>query len=192
MVFNMIADALIFVTNQLDSFLKRKTSGTKSVVKLSGLVTPDGTISVTEDNVLVLTVVNIEEENSIANQPNFARQGSTILKQTPPVYINVYILISALFNENQYAVGLHWLSLAINFFQQHPYFNSEQIAMPIGIDKLSFELVNLDADSMSKFWGALGARYQPSVVYKVRMLKISSETMEAILPEILDPKVTIK
>ena len=62
MVFNMIADALIFVTNQLDSFLKRKTSGTKSVVKLSGLVTPDGTISVTEDNVLVLTVVNIEEE----------------------------------------------------------------------------------------------------------------------------------
>jgi hypothetical protein len=188
----MIADALSFVTNQLDSFLKRKTSETKSVVKLSGLVTPDGAISVMEDNILVLSVVNIAEESSIANQPNFTRHGNTTIKQAPPVYLNVYILVSAVFNENQYVVGLHWLTLAIGFFQQHPYFNSEQTAMPKGIDKLSFELVNLDIDSMGKFWGSLGARYQPSVIYKIRMLKINSETIEAILPEISDPKVNIK
>jgi hypothetical protein len=185
----MVADALSFVTNQLDSFLKRKTSVTKPVVKLSGLVSPDGNISVGEENLLVLSVVNIAEEGSIANQPNFERQGGMLLKQSPPVYINVYILISTLFTENQYTTGLHWLSLAINFFQQHPYFTSEQTAMPKGIDKLSFELVNLDIDNMSRFWGALGARYQPSVIYKIRMLKISSESIEAILPEIIDPKV---
>ena len=188
----MIADALSFVTNQLDDFLKRKTSETKSIVRLSGLVMPDGAAAVTEENTLVLSVVNIAEESSIANQSNFSRQGNTILKQAPPVYVNVYILVSALFNENQYLVGLHWLTLAIGFFQQHPYFNSQQTAMPKGIDKLSFELVSLTIEDAGKFWTSLGARYQPSVIYKIRMLKISEDTIEGVLPEILDPKVNLR
>ena len=188
----MIADALNFVTNQLDGFLRRKSSSSNALVKLSGLVTADGAISLTDENVLAVTVVNIAEESSIANQPQFARQGTSIQKKAPPVYINIYLLISAVFTEKLYATGLHRLSLAISFFQQNPYFTSEQTAMPNGIDKLSFELVNLDVDNMSRFWGAIGARYQPSVIYKVRMLKISSETMDAIIPEIIDPNVTVK
>ncbi len=147
----MIAAALNFISNQLDSFLKRKTSSTNSLVKLSGLVNLDGSIAVTEENILVLTVVNIAEESTIANQPFSASHGSTILKNAPPVYINVSLLISAVFTEKQYATGLHNLSLAIKFFQQNPYFASEQTAMPIGIDKLSFELVHLDVDTMSRF-----------------------------------------
>lgn len=185
----MIADALYFVSEQLDNFLKRKTSREKLVVKLSGLVTPEGGISVTEDDILVLSVVNIAEEGSIANQSNIKRQGNGFQKQAPPVYLNMYLLVSALFKDDQYKTGLHWLSLAINFFQEHPCFISSQIEMPKGVDKLSFELVNLDIDNMSRFWGALGARYQPSVIYKMRMLKISSDTMEAVLPEITDTKI---
>ena len=56
--------------------------------------------------------------------------------------------------------------------------------MPDGIDKLSFELVNLDIDNMSQFWRALVTNYQPSVIYKMRMLKISSDRIEVVLPEI--------
>ena len=182
----MIADALNFVTNQLDSFLKRKTSRKESIVKLSGLVTPDGSIAIAEEDILVLSVVNIAEEGSIANQSNIKRQGNSFQKQAPPVYLNVYLLVSTLFKDEKYETGLHWLSLAINFFQQNPYFISSQTEMPNGVDKLNFELVNLDIDNMSRFWGALGARYQPSVIYKMRMLKISSDTMEGVLPEITE------
>ena len=91
----------------------------------------------------------------------------------------------------KYKKGLYWLSLAITFFQQHPFFSSDQVQMPNGINKLSFELVNLDIDNMSRFWGALGARYQPSVIYKMRMLKISGDGLDAVLPEIKDPSVNI-
>ena len=185
----MIANTLEFVTDQLDNFLKRKTSGNRSIVKLSSLVSPDGSLSVTENNMLIVSIVNIAEEGSIANQPNIRGQNNELIKQAPPVYLNIFILISALFNEDQYKAGLHWLSMTISFFQQHPYFTSELNDMPENVDKLSFELVNLDIDNMSRFWGALGARYQPSVIYKMRMLKISSDTMEAVLPEIREPRI---
>jgi len=182
----MIAKALNFVTDELNSFLERNTPARKTMAKLSGLVTPDGVVSVAENNTLVISVVNIAEEASVANQPHITRQQNDLVKKAPPVYLNIYVLISALFNEDQYARGLEWLSLAIGFFQQNAHFNAAHTAMPLGIDKLSFELVNLDVDNMSRFWGALGARYQPSVIYKMRMLTIDSEAVEGILPEFKD------
>lgn len=188
----MLSEAMKFITDQLSEFLKRKTLASHSVVKLSGLVTPEGGISVTDSNTLVISVVNIAEEGSIANQPHINRHNSKLIKQTPPVYLNVYVLISALFKEDQYSVGLQWLSLAINFFQQHPFFDSKSTSMPKGIDKLSFELVNLDIDNMSRFWGALGARYQPSIIYKMRMLKFSGASIEAVVPEFKTPKINSK
>lgn len=175
----MIAKALDFVTVQLDSYLKRKTSTSESKVKLSSVAS-------TAENTLVVSLVNITEEGIIANQTNIGRQGNSLLKQAPPVHLNLYILISAAFKENNYKEGLSWLSSAINFFQENPYFISSQIQMPKGIDKLSFELVNLDIDNMSQFWGALGSNYQPSVIYKMRMLKISDDSIEAVLPEITE------
>ncbi|WP_452223619.1 DUF4255 domain-containing protein [Lacinutrix chionoecetis] len=187
----MIAKALEFLTSQLDDYLIRKHPSNKSIVVLSGLVTASGEIAVTQENALVISVVNIAEEGSIANQPNIRRQGNTIEKQASPVYINLYILITALFKDSQYKSGLSWLSQVITFFQQNPYFNSSQVEMPEGIDKLSLELVNLDIDNMSRFWGALGARYQPSVIYKMRMLKISADSVDAVLPEIKEPNVNV-
>ncbi len=186
----MIAHALDFITQQLEDFFKRKTLVRDSFIKLSGLVTPEGGISVTAANTLVISVVNIAEESSIANRPRVTEHGGALLKRPVPIYLNVYILISALFKEDQYEEGLHWLSLAINFFQQHACFNAAQVQMPQGIDKLSFELVNLDIDNMGRFWGALGARYQPSVIYKMRMLTINENTMEAVLPKIRESIVT--
>lgn len=176
----MIAKALNFVTNQLDSYLKRKTSATKPMVKLSSVTS-------TAEDTLVVSLVNISEEGTIANQSNIGRDNIALSKQAP-VYLNLNILVSAAFKENNYKEGLQWLSLAINFFQEYPFFNSSQTQMPNGIDTLSFELVNLDIDNMSRFWGALGTNYQPSVIYKMRMLKISDDRIEAILPEITETK----
>ncbi len=50
--------------------MKRKTAIKNSVVKLPGLVTPEGGISVTEDNTLVVSLVNIAEEGLVSNQSN--------------------------------------------------------------------------------------------------------------------------
>ena len=120
------------------------------------------------------------------------RQGAAFVKQSPAVHLNVYLLISSFFKDDDYHIGLSWLSLAISFFQQHSNFNSNVYKMPKGLDKLSFELVNLDIDNMSRFWGALGARYQPSVIYKMRMLTVDSDAFVARFREFTDPQVNVK
>lgn len=183
----MISEALSFITDHLNEFLIRKASSNKSLVKLSTLVKQDKDESDIEDT-LLLSLVNISEETSITNQTSL-RQGDTI-KSAPPVFINLQILISASFSDNQYKEGLQMLSSAISFFQQQPHFNSQLVNMPKGIDKLSFELVNLNIDSMGEFWRAMGTHYRPSVVYKMRMLKISEDNIESTLPEIENPRVT--
>ena len=76
----MLSEAMKFITDELREFLKRKSSAGHSVVKLSGLVTPEGGISVTDSNTLVVSVVNIAEEGSIANQPHISRHNSKLLK----------------------------------------------------------------------------------------------------------------
>ena len=154
------------------------------------MVTPDGELSLSKNNTLVISVVNIAEEGSIANRSEYRRGNDGLTKQSPPVYLNIYILLTAVFKEDEYTQGLHWLSLAIGFFQQHPLFTAMEYEMPTDVDRLNFELINIDLDLMSRFWGALGARYQPSVIYKMRMLKIDDNSIKAILPEIKEPKVT--
>ena len=108
-------------------------------------------------------------------------------QKSPTVYLNVYLLFSADFQSAHYLEGLHWLSLVIQFFQFKGTFSAESTAMPEGINKLTLELVNVDIDNMSRFWGALGAHYQPSVIYKMRMIAIDSGSVEAELAGVSEP-----
>jgi len=38
--------------------------------------------------------------------------------------------------------------------------------------------MNLDIQALSNLWSALGCKYMPSVVYKVRMLSIDSQEIK--------------
>ncbi|MCB0375966.1 MAG: DUF4255 domain-containing protein, partial [Sinomicrobium sp.] len=97
----------------------------------------------------------------------------------------IYLLLSMLFNEKQYPEGLKWLSGAIGFFQSHPVFNHENMSdFPASIRKVTCEIVNLNIQDMSHFWGALGAKYQPSIIYKLRMLSIQEGDIPEVLPQI--------
>ena len=187
-MFFMIGNALDFVVQQLNDFIANKTGARKKIVKLSGLVTAEDGLSVKKDNTLALSVVNISEEGILANQHMMKRQGDEFVKQSPAVHLNVYLLISSLFKDDDYQMGLNWLSLAISFFQIHSSFNSTVSQMPSGLDKLSFELVNLDIDNLNGFWGAMGVPFQPSVIYKMRMLIMDRESFISKFEEFKDPE----
>lgn len=179
---DMIAVTLEFITAQLNEFLKRRTSDNKTLVKLSGFEAPS---SDAEFNYpLTLSLVNIVEEGSIANQIGLRKQGDVLSKQAPPLFLNLYILLRSNGQNDSYSEGLRWLSMAILFFQQNRFLSSDSLQMPEHIEKLSFELINLDLDVMGKFWDALETSYQPSVIYKVRMLKIDNYQIRDELPEI--------
>ena len=54
------------------------------------------------------------------------------------------------------------------------------------IGKLIFELESLGADKLNNIWTTLGAKYMPSVVYKVRMLTFDDSIIREYRPVIDD------
>lgn len=186
----MLSKAVNFLKNQVDEFLSYKGEVSQSILRVSSLAGNDKSDNSKDNtNVLNLSIVNIEEEEVMANRMSYTEKDGAFQKTNSPVHLNVYLLFSMSFNDNQYLEGLHWLSLVIQFFQQNKSFTSETTAMPEGITKLNLELVNIEIDNMSRFWGALGANYQPSVIYKMRMITIDGEAFEARVAGVKEPQV---
>ena len=52
------------------------------------------------------------------------------------------------------------------------------------IDKLTFELCNLDNSELSHVWSAIGSKLMPSLVYKVSMLVFEDASISGMIPAI--------
>ena len=46
--------------------------------------------------------------------------------------------------------------------------------MPTGFNKLEFHIAKLDYLAMQNLWTAMGAKYMPSVVYKMRLIEVQA------------------
>lgn len=180
----MIAKALGFITEQLNDYLRREVNTNKSIVKMSGLMSSEGNSSMHEESELFISMVNLTEESSLANRPSFQRQSSVGVQKVTPIHVNVQILIATSLKENQYKEGLRWLSLAIKFFHQHPLFSDQHRNMPTGIDKISFEIENMNFEHMSQLWTALRTPYRPSILYKMRISQIISNPTDSFPTQI--------
>lgn len=184
----MLSNAIEFIKNKLEEFLSNKSGNSQTILQLSSLSESNSDKS-TDDNVIKMAIVNIEEEEAMSNRLSYTEKGGEFQKKNPPVYLNVYLLFSMDFKDSNYLEGLHWLSFIIQFFQQNKIFTADTTAMPNRIERLNFELVNIEIDNMSRFWGALGANYQPSVIYKMKMISIDSDAMEARFASVSDPEL---
>jgi len=163
------------VASELNEFFRLKFGIKEDRVIISNLVNQDGSPSVKDDNRLILSLVLIQEEKIVNN-----------INQTysKPVYLNVFLLFSASFNEKLNLDALKFLTAVISFFQNKHTFNKQNTSnLGNGIDKLTFEIFNQSIQEQSNLWSTLGAKYMPSILYKVRILKID-ENMLA--PDIID------
>ncbi len=50
------------------------------------------------------------------------------------------------------------------------------------IEKLVFEMASITPEQLNNIWGSLGAKYMPSVVYKVRMLTFDNNIVREYRP----------
>ncbi len=77
----------------------------------------------------------------------------------------------------EYEQGLSYLSLIIRYFQEQPVFNHENSpALSDQIEKLIMELITLPFADQNDLWNALRTTYQPSVLYKVKMVVFRDES----------------
>jgi hypothetical protein len=153
------------------------------------------TSGVNLDDKVVLTVVNIEEESTLKNTA-FVRKdpGSNARYINPPVYLNLYLLITACnksTDNNSYLDALNKLSMVIRFFQgkdsfsigtstfyDPAKFNNQEILNL----RITAELYTLTFEQLNHLWGSLGGKQMPFAMYKLRLVAISDHKLVREVP----------
>lgn len=85
-------------------------------------------------------------------------------------------MFSSLFN--QYEEGLKFLSDTIYFFQARSLFNAQNSPrLDERIFQLSLEVMKLNYSETYNLWASLGAKYIPSIPFKMRMLTFQGDEL---------------
>jgi hypothetical protein len=134
---------------------------------------------------LIFSVVNIKEEKTLKNLPNYVRNDISLRAtyENPPVFLNFQILITA--THTSYDDALLSLSRAIRFFQSRNVFTQDSVS-PASITanaplnaldrlesfKMIFDLYSPSMEEVNHMWGTLGGKQYPFVMYMMRMLDL--------------------
>ncbi|HEY5591985.1 MAG TPA: DUF4255 domain-containing protein [Paludibacter sp.] len=186
----MISHGLTIVINELKKHLEDVYSVPFSgdAVQLGnlaeGITQGGGNVGIARGK-LIFSVVNIKEEKTLKNLPNFVRNETTLRTtyENPPVFLNFQILITA--TDSGYSNALLMLSRAIRFFQSKNVFTQDDVspssistnAPPNALDrlesfKLIFDLYSPSMEEVNHLWGTLGGKQYPFVIYMMRMLDL--------------------
>ncbi|HET8804522.1 MAG TPA: DUF4255 domain-containing protein [Aequorivita sp.] len=178
----MIYQTLEILKDQVSQYLELKTADSNLVVLENVSKHDEPDINTMNDKV-VLSLLNIEEEVALKNNPNVKfKNGETIYKNTP-INLNVYALFSA--NRSTYSRSLTALSYIIEFFQSKKIFTQTNTPLNPSIPALEnikefrfiAELYTPTFEQLNYIWGTLGGKALPSVLYKLSIVKIESDTL---------------
>jgi hypothetical protein len=179
----MIDKTLVFLVDQINAYLK-KISGLENKLNLSNITNNEGKTIIKD---LGLTLVNITEETIGKAQVQYRKQdNNSIYSVNPELKLNLFLLFTANFgdNDSSYRESLKFLSYIIQFFQAKNVFHHKNSPeLDERIDKLILEIYSLSFEQQNYIWGSMGAKYLPSVMYKVRLLTIQEdETKSEVYP----------
>lgn len=134
---------------------------------------------------IYLSVVNIKEEKSLKNVPNYIRDDVALKAryENPPAFLNFQILVIA--NYINYTHSLTVLSRVIRFFQYKNVFTQDNVDPNFIKDditfkpqdqletfKLIFDFYSPTMEEVNHLWGTLGGKQYPFVLYTLRMLDL--------------------
>jgi hypothetical protein len=174
----MIGKALQFTKDVLDQYLKNKYGLHESKVLLNKLIESNGNIPALNQNKVVLSLINIEKETlKRFYQRNQKTDNGKFADINPSERYNLDLLITSNFDD--YTETLRYLNSSIEFFQMYPALDAHSFStIPAGLGKLEFEIEKINYHQMHGLWTSMGAKYQPSVVYKIRLITIQGEATE--------------
>jgi len=182
----MVDKAIAFLGQQINDHLRivLDPNATEDKILLTNLVDQNGKLLLGAGS-LGLTLVHIEEEFTI--QPNRAlvqMSENTLGAQSPSLFLNLYLLISANFTE--YKSALKYLTQVIKFFQMNTSFEKENSPEleSIGIDNLTIRIHKNSIEQQNQLWGTLGAKYMPSIVYKMAVIEVQEGQTKFNVPQV--------
>ncbi|MBK9337284.1 MAG: DUF4255 domain-containing protein [Lewinellaceae bacterium] len=175
----MIKETVEYLANELNRVLNNGNNDPMYVLDNVARLDLDSSAasSGNRDKVL-LTVVNIEEEKTLKNDPFYVRrndpqEGIQIDKRNPTIYINLYLLVSC---SAEYGTALDRIGTVLEYLQGKNVFTADTAdpgdQYPEKVEKIILDLFSLNFEQVNHLWGVLGGKYVPSVLYKLRLLPI--------------------
>ena len=179
-----IQTTLELIRQKLNEFFKNAYPKDEDWVILSNVVDHEGRAYEPAKDKVVMFLANIQHETTISTYNRATPvKGDQYAIVAPPLYINIFVLFFANFYDKNYTEGLGMISRTISFFQQNPCFTHENLpGLDTIIDKLTFEMSNLDMTGLNYLMGLTGTKYLPSAYYKVRMIPFDSVAMKGQVP----------
>ena len=171
----MIDKVIKSIADDMNRFLKTKHDITEDKVVPSHVMNADGTVAMQEVDKVVMTLVNIEPERIQSNNTKYVRnQKGNYVKEKPSVNVNLVIMFSAYFSNENYLEGLKFISSIIAYFQSNSgVLTSQNIpSLSENADRLIAELISLDSTNLGNVWSLLGGKYMPSALYRFKAVSI--------------------
>lgn len=181
----MIHNLLPVICAELNDHLKSIYGIDDDRVLVSNLMNQDGSVAVEGQNKIICFLANIEEETTLKANPGISSFGSSFGLSGGDIYVNLTVVFSAFFTGKNYVEALKFLSGVIYFFQSKSVFNPNNTpGLSNGIDKVVFDMTSLNFNDLNSLFSMVGAKYMPSVIYRVRMLKFTSDNIDGTIPSI--------
>jgi hypothetical protein len=175
----MIEKALQYTRDVFNQYLKNKFGLDEDAVLINRIVDQSGSSPKENINKVVLSVIHLGQETNqqFYNKSKRTVDGNYVIAAASQRY-NIYILVVPHFDD--YKEGLKFLNASLEFFQTYSLLNGEvNSKIPDGISKLEFQLEKGDGYmQMQNLWTALGAKFQPSIVYMMKLITIDSGQIE--------------
>jgi hypothetical protein len=190
----MIGDVLSLLRDQLDSFLRAAAPALDENPADARVQLPDGAKADPIEfrlNAITLLLVNIEQETGLRSADPYLRAAGEggMRKLQPEIQINLRVLAVARFKV--YEQGLNQLGQVIRFLQQHRALEPGNTpGWPAHLDRLVLELVTLPQGEQNEIWSALRVSYQPSALFRVRMV-VFRDADGAAVPQIVHTRVQV-
>lgn len=178
----MIDKALYFLKQELNEYFKLKTGDDKKVA-LSAIVAQNGNTLVKEHTIGMM-MVNVEEERMMRGAvPQTIMNNGKYTFANPELKLNLYVLFAS--HHEDHFEALKLISHVVQFFQgKHVFDNKESPQLGEQIEEIAVDLYTLNFEHQNQLWASIGAKYMPSVVYRVRLVTINEKIPTTITPAI--------
>jgi len=169
----MIYEVLQTLTDNLNIYFRTKLKIQEDKAELSAIVNQDGTIALQSENKVLVTLLNIEREP-------FSASGQIIGRQK--LSLNLMVIFSCHFSNSNYSEAIRFLDLIITYFEENYTLEAQNIYD--GNNKIKIEIETYNIDKVHNIWATIGAKYLPSVVYKLRMVVVDSNNISSFTPAV--------
>jgi len=193
----MIYETLDILINQINTYLSTKPNDDSELVLENIAKQDDATVAKLKDRVVV-TLLNMEEEVTLKNIPNTSfKNGKTIYKNNK-INLNLYILFAS--NRTAYNKALISINNIVEFFHSKkvftqkntPFTSSNSLFDNLKEFKFTVELYTPTFEQLNYIWGTLGGKSVPSLLYKVSLIEIASDTINETGPVITNVSANTK